>query len=200
MLSCAFLAFFAGVVSFAHANRDRREVMTMDHHLVQSDFVGVITVERVTQDRDGATHLVRIDDVWESRWGVGVGDSTTIPTGPQVRPLLAGARYVVLLAGGAWHQSPFTHRMNSVFRLEEDGNLRCDNGLTLYGAFGDGFYCSIPELVIGEAPTLDEIRTQTVRQRRGAVLRHPDLAERLDRQARPHELSASPHATEDIRR
>lgn len=196
-------AALGALASVASATRDVHDLMTMDHHLVQSDFIGVVRVERIafTPNQTPVRRISAVvEDVWSSRWDVASGDELPITTVPQIDLFAHGQRYVVLLAGGPWHGSPLTHRNNSVFHIRGE-TLACSNGLALYGALSDGFLCSVPELVVGEPVALSELRRQVVTLRTRAASRLAALEESLSRGLRP--LRAAPvaaHAHEDIRR
>ena len=187
------------VLAFAsHSTADDvlSEMMTPDWHFFDSDFVGVINVtEAVVVPPTASTPAQRhfsmvIEDVWTDRWGRSRGDEIDFRTSDEIRPFDSTGRYLVLLRGGSFVDSPLTYGMNSVFRIYSERSIACGDGTTLYAVRASGFLCSIPVLVLGEPATLSTIREQFVRRAEIARSRLEPTAGGLRRESRP--LYAAP--------
>ena len=158
----------------------------MDQHLLQSDFVGVVGVASKGDVEDAPIPEVRVDleviESWYTRWADAQTLSFTIRAG--TAELLEGHRYVVLMAGGPYWGTPFTHRNNSIFEIQDDERIRCASGLPLFGVLSNGFLCTARELVIGDVVDLPTMRQQFIEARRRAAERRPDIVESRARESR----------------
>lgn len=169
------------------AHRDVARLLTMDHHLVQADFIGEVTVRAVRESQSGGVLVdVDVQDVWYSRWKSGeeltVGAASLAEMGGLIQE---GARLVVLLSGGPWTESALTFRGNSLFRVAEDGTVQCVSSNPLFAVHNSGFVCSIQAYMPGAPISLADMKTETLAMRERAARRLPALSERLDRLRRP---------------
>ncbi len=177
--------------------------MNMDHHLARADFIAVVTVnaQGLFTDSTGLplqSVAVGVGDVLHSRWAPTA--SFEFVTDAGFEHFEFGREYLVLMSGGAWNESPFTHRVNSVFAVEEDGTLSCSGGDRLYGVLGDGFYCAPLGSVIGAPLTVDEATDALQCARDRAIFRLPTLTAELDADPRELELEPSPAEELEVRR
>lgn len=167
------------------ADRDERLLMPMDSHLLEADFIGevrVLVLQSLAQSAEWGIDL-EVVEPWFSRWPP--TSTLYFPVRPGAVTLEAGGRYVVLLSGGPYRESPFTHRDNSVFAIGDDDAVTCASGIPLFGVTTGGFMCSVQPLVIGAPLDIDEMRRQLDRARSRAVARQPERASDLDALARP---------------
>ena len=186
----------------AQAERDLSLLMNMDHHLVRADFIAVVQIDAqaLFTDPSGVplqSVVLDASNVLASRWS---DTNFEVITSAGFDHFELGAEYLVLMSGGPWAESPFTHRVNSVFRVEGDGTLSCSGGDRLYGVFGDGFYCAPQGSVDGTPMTLDEVSDALLCARERATMRLPTLTDSLDQLARPLELEPSPVEELEVRR
>lgn len=181
------------------AHRDMGRLMTMDHHLVRADFIGEVTVRAIAPRKDGGADVeVQVDDVWSSRWAKARTLTIAIADWGSFAGLVEEkARLVVLLSGGAWQSSPFTFQANSVFRVDDDGTLRCMSQNPLFAVHNSGFICSIQEYMPSAPLSLKEMRDETIAMRGRAAARLPDLEESLDRLERPLLREPAPQTDKD---
>lgn len=187
----------------AHAERDIGLLMSMDHHLVDADFIGVIEIDTSalftdSEGRPMQTVTANIADLLTTRWSVGVDLSLVTDAG--FEHLAVGSKYLVLLSGGAWNDSPFTHRENSVFEVLPSGELACSGGDLLYGVLHDGFFCAPAGTVIGEPMLLPDVLDRIPCLRDRAILRLPALAWDLDKSPRALQLEPTPKNKLEVRR
>jgi hypothetical protein len=178
----------------AKAERDISLLMSMDHHMVRADFIAVIAVTNQYLYTSGSgipTQHVDADvsDAWHSRWAP--MDTIEFNTNARFEHAEAGSSYLVLLSGGPWTQSPFTHRENSIFRILPSGELECSGGDLLYGVLNDGFFCAPAGTVVGEPMVIDEVQDRVLCMRDRAVMRLPKLDEELWLSVRKLELEPS---------
>ncbi len=181
-------AAVAGLPLPAIADRNGANLMSMDHVLLEADFIGRVRVaslsQAVSDDENPSVDVsLEVLDAWSSRWSDSDALEFTMRTGTVV--LEEGRQYVVLISGGPFRGSPFTHRDNSVFEVNDQGEVHCANSLPLFGVMPDGFLCSVQPLVLGSPIDLSEMERQTERARLRAADRHPELARRLDTASRP---------------
>jgi hypothetical protein len=153
------------------------ELMTMDHQLVRSDFIGVAWV-------NGDNQLI-VEDVWATRWGLEEGAHIGVDTRAHLRFSKAGARYLFLLKGDTWEKATLTHGRHSLFSIQRDGTMHCDDGTMLYSAAMSGFLCSTPALVWGTQKDEPALRAEVLLRLGRARKRLPELAMKLDEAARP---------------
>lgn len=176
-------------------------LLTIDHHLLRADFAGEVLVLDQSWDLEAGLQRIRfrVVDPWFTRWRV--DDELSLTTGPRMVAFQPGARHVVFVSGGPWEESPFTFRAESVFRVGDDGRVRCRSGNPLFGVLNDGFLCTAPEVVVGEPVTVAEMKAQVLRARARAARRLPALEAALS--ARPAALELAPAAdarTLEVRR
>lgn len=186
----------------ARAERDLSLLMNMDHHLVRADFIAVVQIDAQALFTDASgvplqSVVLDASNVLASRWP---DTNFEVITSAGFDHFEMGAEYLVLMSGGPWAESPFTHRVNSVFRVEPDGTLSCSGGDRLYGVFGDGFYCAPEGSVAGTVMTLDEASDALLCARERSMMRLPTLTAQLDELARPLELEPSPIEALEVRR
>jgi hypothetical protein len=185
----------------AHAETGPATLLTIDQYLLRADFAGEVLVRDQSWDLEAGLQRVRLEvvDPWFTRWRM--GEEIALTTGLRMAAFQPGARYVVFVSGGPWEESPFTFRAESVFRVEQDGRVRCRSGNPLFGLLNDGFLCTAPELVVGEPVTVAEMRDQVLRAREKAARRLPALEQALS--SRPLALERSPSAAaraQEVRR
>jgi hypothetical protein len=177
----------SGEHAHGSSHRDVARLLTMDHHLVQADFIGEVTVLAIRDARDGGVLAdVHVEDTWYSRWDakeqLTVGAASLENMGGLVQE---GARLVVLLSGGPWTESALTFRGNSLFRVAKDGGLECVSGNPLFAVHNSGFVCSIQAYMPGAPISLAEMKSETLAMRGRAARRLPMLSSLLDRLRRP---------------
>lgn len=169
-------------------------LMTMDHHLVRADFIGIVQVSQRQLGLVGGQPLqllnTSIVDTWYTRWGS--GSSLTFNTSAGFPEMSVGERYVILLSGGPWQHAPFTHREHSLFHLQPDNTLRCADGSGLYGVMNDGFYCAPAGHVQGTLIKVEEMRDRVLCARTRAASRLVDLETSLSQSPRPLTLTPEP--------
>lgn len=176
----------------SHAERSHRLSLTMDHVLVRADFIGEIQVLDTTAVDGLYSVRTRVVDQWFSRWPyAGRMTFRVTPNFPAIPHLVRGSTAIVFLSGGAWQQSPFTHRENSVFPVTSDGRVICHSSNPLFAVTDAGFHCSIPELTAGSPLTVVDMRASALDVRARSVRRLPELAALLDGLARPLQLAPS---------
>jgi len=180
----------------ARATRHPALLLAGDQHLVRADFIGYIQVQSAASDAETATLRVEVIvlDAWFNRSlepeVVAGGRSFTLamtPGFPGERHFTPGSEAVILISGGHWRQSPFTHRENSIFTVDQAGIVRCHSGNPLYAVTTEGFHCSIAELSAGPPLTLPDFRRETLRARRISADRLRSLSDALDSLSRPIE-------------
>ena len=137
----------------ARAERDLSLLMNMDHHLVRADFIAVVQIDAQALFTDASgvplqSVVLDASNVLASRWS---DTNFEVITSAGFDHFEMGAEYLVLMSGGPWAESPFTHRVNSVFRVEPDGTLSCSGGDRLYGVFGDGLITTVFPAATGAA-------------------------------------------------
>jgi hypothetical protein len=196
-------AFVAAPVPEARAERDIRLLMDMDHHLVRADFIAFVQVESAwffTDENGLPTQHVEasVVDGMRSRWGW--LDTIEFETDAGFHHFQDEGMYLVLMSGGPWHQSPFTHRENSVFELLPDGTLACSGGDLLYGVAADGFYCAPPGSVASEPVDVDTVYAELKCAIDRAGLRLPTLQWELDKDPPQLEKRASSKEELEVRR
>lgn len=182
---------------------DPNLLLSLDLHLIHSDFVGLATAthvtETVTGSHRGRSLELRVKEAWASRWPARATLTANIVDADDFGNLWQeGAEYLVLIAGGPWRQSPFTHRQHSVYRVGSDGTLTCASGNRVYGLSNHGFVCLSKEYAVGEPVNVAQLRTQLADHLKGALLRYPGLGASLDSLRRP--LMLSPTREIDIDR
>lgn len=188
----ALLALAAAVLAGAPADADTgpAALLTIDQYLLRADFAGEVLVLEQSWDRQAGLQRVRfqIVDPWFTRWQV--AEELSLTTGFRMIAFQPGDRHVVFVSGGPWEESPFTFRAESVFRVGEDGRVRCRSGNPLFGALNDGFLCTAQAVVEGEPVTVAEMREQVLRAREKAARRVPALEAALS--SRPPALEQKP--------
>lgn len=182
---------------------DPNLLLSLDLHLIHSDFVGLVTATHVTETVTGSYRgrsvELQVKDAWASRWpGRVTLTANIVDAGDFGNLWQPGAEYLVLIAGGPWRQSPFTHRQHSVYRVGSDGTLTCASGNLVYGLSNHGFVCLSKEYAVGEPVTVAQLRAQLADHLKGALLRYPSLGASLDLLRRP--LMLSPTREIDIDR
>jgi hypothetical protein len=185
----------------AHAETGAATLLTIDQYLLRADFAGEVLVLEQSWDREASLQRVRFQvvDPWFTRWRL--GEELSLTTGPRMVAFEPGARHVVFVSGGPWEESPFTFRAESVFRVADDGRVRCRSGNPLFGVLNDGFLCTAQEVVEGKPVTVAEMREQVVRARALAARRLPGLEAALSGHPRPLEPAPSVAArTQEVRR
>jgi hypothetical protein len=185
----------------AHAETGAATLLTIDQYLLRADFAGEVLVVEQSWDRGAGLQRIRFQvvDPWFTRWQV--GEELSLTTGLRMVAFEPGARHVVFVSGGPWEESPFTFRAESVFRIGDDGRVRCRSGNPLFGVLNDGFLCTAPEVVVGEPITVAEMKAQVLRARAKAARRLPALEAALS--ALPAALELAPAAdtrTWEVRR
>ena len=194
-LMAAVAAFAALPEGEASAERTIRRLMSMDHVLVRADHIAVVEVlsQGLYSEPSGVPmqSLVLHDElIVSTRWGT--SKYFDVVTNAGFEHLVAGQRYLVLLSGGPWSESPFTHRDNSVFLINDQEQVQCSGGAYLYAVSGDGFYCAPKGTMFGSPLSLDEALEQLQCARDRAMLRLPELQDQLDSDPRPLEYEPSP--------
>lgn len=185
ILPLAFASILVGIAaapSPATAERSLSLLMTLDHHLLRADLIAEITVVQRTEGLINGEPLQQVTasltDVWATRWSL--GNSITFNTRVTFPGLEPGGRYIVLLSGGPWEQSPFTHRENSLFRIDPaTDTVRCHDGSALFAVANDGFICAPDGAVDGTVITAAEMRDATLCARARSLARLPQLDELL---------------------
>lgn len=185
----------------AHAETGVSTLLTIDQYLLRADFAGEVQVSDQSWDRAAGLQRIRLQvvDPWFTRWQV--GEELSLTTGLGMVAFVPGARHVVFISGGPWEDSPFTFRAESVFRIGDDGRVRCRSGNPLFGVLNDGFLCTAQEVVEGEPVTVAQMRQQVLAARGKAARRLPQLERALSARPQPLELAPSARArTLDVRR
>ena len=175
-------------------HRDPRRLLSMDHHLVQADFIGEVRVAAVDsepRDKPAEVSLISINTRhtrWSPRPTLTMHLSPTANLAHMIRP---GAHLVVMVSGGPWIEMPFTYGKNSVFLIADDNSIRCVSGNPVFAVHNSGFWCSTPDRMPTRPVTLAAMREQTIAMRRRAAGRLPDLESLLVNMRRPLEASGS---------
>lgn len=174
----------------------------MDQVLLRADFVGVVKVEEVVTPSgenwaaDVVGLRVSVEDTWFSRWAddrslrTMIINIATEQWGRFRRTIPVKERLVVLLSGGPWVESPFTHGVNSVFAIRPDNTLRCISGNPLFAVAAGGFVCSIQPYVATPPISLSQMRADFLTARGRAAVRLEGLERILNTARRP--LEAAP--------
>lgn len=198
------LAVAAAVLAALPAAADTgpENLLTIDQYLLRADFAGEVLVLDQAWDREAGLQRVRFQvvDPWFTRWQA--AEELSLTTGFRMVAFQPGDRHVVFVSGGPWEESPFTFRAESVFRVGEDGRVRCRSGNPLFGVLNDGFLCTAQAVVDGEPVTVAEMREQVLRAREKAVRRLPALEAALSSRPPALERTPSPGAarSQEVRR
>ena len=167
--------------------------------MLRADFVGEVVVAGQSWDQAGLQRVrFEVADAWFSRWDV--GRQLALNTSYRMIAFEPGARYVVFVSGGPWEESPFTFRAESVFRVDDDGRVRCRSGNPLFGLLNDGFLCTAPELVEGNG---DGARAARAGGRRAEARGAPPPAAGGDAHrapAAPRARAVRPRRQQEVRR
>lgn len=187
-LGAGLFIAFALLPSVGSARRPISHAMTMDQHLTRADFIGRVELN-VAEGDTMASFNVDVTERWFSRWPA-ADDAGTIEfelnSEHRITRFVRQRRdFVVLLSGGAWSESPFTYRENSIFEVTPDGYLRCISGNLLFAATAEGFRCSVQELMAGPPMTVEQLRARMPSLRQRAAGRLGELAGALNRMRRP---------------
>ncbi len=156
-----------------------RRLLTMDHHLAGSDFIGQVHVVDLAEGaEEGSAHIeLEVRDAWHAAPGVESHFTLQVPHFAEVSHLVEkGADLVVLLSGVAGGHGRLTFGANSVFVVGDEGSLRCTSGNPLFAVHNSGFVCSVQSYMPGAPASLAAMRADTVAMRRRAADRLPDIA------------------------
>lgn len=183
-------ALLGAVVVRARAEVGEHEVITMDHHLVSSDFGGLVYVESVEAVNGGSPETsfhdlrLRVLETWFSRWPAQAGTVLEFGT-TGTEPPTADTTMVVFLQGGPYDRSPYTFGTRSRFTLRDDGTIACGDGTTLFGVWTDAFICTVQLHVIGAPMPLDAFHSRVTEARSRAVSRLSRVAAARDEARTP---------------
>lgn len=164
--------------SRAEATRDVLDLMTMDHVVLEADWVGLVRagpIDPPTEEEEPTYGLrLHVLETWWTRWSAATEHSFRVaPEAVLVEPQ---REYVVFLTGGEYRAAPFTYREHSVFDVERDGRVRCDRStFFLFGLASSGALCMPQEMVDGEPITVAQMEAQFHVRRARAAARLPDL-------------------------
>jgi hypothetical protein len=172
------LALGAAARSSAHRSLDG--TADLDRVVLEADFAGALRVLEVTApNKDGVIEIVaEVRDVWRSRWShVTPGATLRIPLVQDeawarvVAP--EGTEIAALVSGGPWQRTALTFGAHTIWRLAEDGTLRCRSGNPLFG-FRYGIQCSTQDKVASPPLTYDQLRDGFLQALAAAERRFPD--------------------------
>lgn len=176
-------------------------LVTMDHHLVQADFIGTVDVTSIKEPSRGVVPVtLQPVDIWYSRSDtrdaieIGISENHW---GEFRTKIIRGARLLVTLSGGPWEISPFPDGRHSIFVVNRDGTVSCDPQVTLFAVNLNGFFCSIQPYQAAPPATLGTLRVQLTDARNHAASRLSPLDARLSSLHRRIEANPTPSASID---
>lgn len=171
------------------ASRNQTHLATVDHILIEADFIGTVDVTGQKSDESGLTEVtLQVVDTWHTRWPQQNSLHVTLDNRRgRFDSLLddedGPVRALVFLSGGPWRESPFTHGSNTIFRVGDRG-VTCRSGNDLFAITEAGFYCSVQQYMASPPSSLSELRAQVIDLLRRSRLRHEEKFRVLSSPAR----------------